>query len=80
MKIRNSCSHMSYRHFQLVVELYFISYTQCLLLLSGTDYIFDHLTSSGDIVEVVNAHAQSILTLISKFPRSKKIILQSHLN
>lgn len=49
MKIRDSCSHLSYRHFQLVVELYFISYTQCLLLLSGTDYIFDHLASSGDI-------------------------------
>lgn len=49
LKIRVACSDMSYRHFKIFAEQGFISYSQHLLLLPGTDYIFDHLASLVDI-------------------------------
>lgn len=46
VKIKIPCSDISYRHFKFVAKQGFIS---CLLLVPGSEYIFDHLVSLVDI-------------------------------
>lgn len=46
LKIRIPCSDISYRHSKFVAKQGFIS---SLLLLPGSEYIFDHLASLVDI-------------------------------